>query len=56
MTRLLLFMGMTVGGYAGWWAGGSMGFGLTGTFLVSSLGSIAGVLGAWWVGREYLDG
>ena len=47
MNRLLMFLGMTLGGYVGWWAGEYIGFGIIGTFLVSSLGSIAGVYLAW---------
>ena len=47
MNRLLMFVGMTLGGYVGWWAGDYVGFGIMGTFLVSSLGSIAGVYLAW---------
>jgi hypothetical protein len=53
MNRLLMFMGMTVGGYLGWYIGESIGFGLMGTFLVGSLGSIAGVYGAWRLGRDF---
>jgi hypothetical protein len=52
MNRLLMFMGMTVGGYLGWWIGESIGFGLMGTFWISTLGSIAGVYVAWKLGRD----
>jgi hypothetical protein len=55
MTRLLMFVGMTVGGYVGWWAGDYVGFGLMGTFLVSSLGSLAGVYVTWRLIVNYLD-
>jgi hypothetical protein len=55
MTRLLMFIGMTVGSYAGWWAGESMGFELMGTFLISSLGSLIGVFVAWKVLTDYLS-
>ena len=54
MTRLLMFVGMTVGGYVGWWAGDAIGFGLMGTFLVSTIGSLAGVYAAWKVLTNYL--
>lgn len=49
-----MFVGMTVGGYVGWWAGDCIGFGLMGTFLVSSLGSMVGIYVAWRVLTEYL--
>ena len=55
MTRLLMFIGMTVGGYLGWWAGECIGFGLMGAFLVSSLGSAVGIYVAWRFMRDYLD-
>jgi hypothetical protein len=55
MNRLLMFVGMTVGGYAGWWVGDLIGFGLMGTFMVSSLGSAAGIYVAWKLQTEYLE-
>ncbi|NQT15362.1 MAG: hypothetical protein HQ582_21580 [Planctomycetes bacterium] len=55
MHRLLMFVGMTLGGYVGWWAGDYVGLGLMGTFLVSALGSLAGVYLAWRIIRDYLE-
>ncbi|MFZ1936486.1 MAG: hypothetical protein WCB27_15065 [Thermoguttaceae bacterium] len=55
MTRLLMFVGMTVGGYIGWWAGGAIGFGLMGTLMVSTIGSLIGVYVAWKVLANYSD-
>ena len=55
MNRLLMFVGMTVGGYIGWWAGDYLGLGLMTTFLLSSLGSVVGIVGVWWFRKEYLD-
>ena len=54
MTRLLIFIGMIVGGYVGWWVGDYFDLGLTGTFLVSSVGSAVGLYLAWRVLRDYL--
>ena len=54
MNRLLMFIGVTVGGCAGGWAGDCLGLGLMTTFLVSSLGSLAGIVGVWWFMRDYL--
>jgi len=56
MTRLLIFIGMIVGGYVGWWVGDYFDIGLMMTFLVSSLGSAAGVYLGWKLGRDYFDG
>ena len=55
VTRLLMFIGMTGGGYFGWWVGECFGFGLMGAFLFSSLGSLAGVYVAWRVLTDYLS-
>jgi len=54
MNRLLIFIGMALGGYVGWWAGDYMGLDVIGAFLVSSLGSAAGVYLAWRIMRDYL--
>jgi hypothetical protein len=54
MHRLLIFVGMTLGGYVGWWAGEAIGLEIMGAFLVSSLGSFAGVYLGWRIGRDYL--
>jgi hypothetical protein len=56
MTRLLIFIGMIVGGYVGWWLGDYLDLGLMGVFLVSSLGSAAGVFLGWKVGQGFFDG
>jgi hypothetical protein len=55
MNRLPMFVGMTVGGYIGWWAGDCLGFGLMTTFLISSLGSLVGVYAAWRLVIRFLD-
>jgi hypothetical protein len=54
MNRLPMFVGMTVGGYIGWWVGDYLGFGLMGTFLISSLGSLVGIYVAWRLVRDFL--
>ena len=55
INRLLMFIGISVGGYVGWYVGDYFGFGLMGNFLVSSLGSIVGVYVAWRVMRDFLS-
>ncbi len=54
MSRGLFYVGMAIGGYVGWWAGDYIGFGLMGCFLVSTVGSFAGLYLAWWVMDKYL--
>jgi hypothetical protein len=56
MNRLLIFVGMTVGGYGGWWVGGYFNLELMATFLISTVGSAVGVYVAWRVKRDFLDG
>jgi hypothetical protein len=55
MHRLLIFIGMILGGYVGWWAGEYIGLGFMGAFLVSTLGSGIGVFVAWRIMRDYLE-
>jgi hypothetical protein len=55
MNRLLMFVGTTGGGYIGWWAGDSLGFGMMGAFVISSIGSLIGVVAAWKVIVNYLE-
>ncbi len=55
MNRMMMFIGMTLGGWVGWWAGDYVGLELMGTFLVSSLGSFAGVYLTWRIMRDYLE-
>ena len=55
MNRMIFFMGMSIGGYIGWWAGDYFGFDLMGAFLISSAGSAAGLFVAWRIIWDYLD-
>ncbi len=52
MTRLCIFVGTTLGGYAGWalpdWFGASFGW----CFVVSSIGSLVGVWAGWKLARK----
>ncbi|MET0398774.1 MAG: hypothetical protein ABW277_18430 [Longimicrobiaceae bacterium] len=50
MTRMLGFLGMTVGGWAGWWAGAHVG--ITTAFMVSMVGTGAGL----YYGRRLAGG
>ena len=53
MRKLLIFIGMTVGGWAGWALGER--FGIMTAFILSTLGSLAGVILGWRIGRDYLS-
>lgn len=51
--KLCIFVGMTVGGYAGWWLGEFVG--IMTAFIVSSLGSLVGVYAGWLLARRWLE-
>jgi len=55
MSRKLIYIGMILGGWAGWWLGDRIGLGLMGSLLVSTVGSFAGVYLAWRLTQDYLD-
>ena len=50
--KLLIFVGINVGGGLGWWAGEQ--FGVMTAFILSGIGSVLGVFGGWKVARELL--
>ena len=52
VTKLCIFVGTIVGGYAGWYVGEACGFEFMGAFLISGLGSIAGVYAGWKLARK----
>ena len=53
MSKLCIFVGMTVLGSAGWWLGEKAGF--VASFLLSGVGSILGVYLGWRFWRDYLE-
>jgi hypothetical protein len=52
MIKLCIFGGTTIGGYLGWALGDSLGLGLVWAFVLSGIGSIAGVYYGWKLGRK----
>ena len=53
MNRLCIFVGTLVLGYAGWFAGDALGFEFLGCFLLSGLGSMAGVWVGWKLAQRF---
>ena len=47
MTKLFIFAGMTIGGYAGGALGYALGLGFFWAFVLSGVGSVAGVYYGW---------
>lgn len=54
MNKLCIFVGLTIGSYLGWWLGMRLE-GFTTALILSSVGSIAGVVLGWHVNRKYLS-
>ena len=52
MTKLCIFLGATLLGYAGWAVGEAVGFDILGSFLLSGAGSLVGVWGGWKLARR----
>jgi predicted MFS family arabinose efflux permease len=50
MKKLMIFMGMTLGGWVG--SALSMRYGVMSSFLIGTLGSLIGVLVAWRLARD----
>lgn len=50
--RLCIFVGTTVAGYAGWYLGAAAGLEFFGCFLLSGVGSVAGVWLGWKLARR----
>ncbi len=53
MNKLCIFVGTTVVGYAGWFLGGAVGLEFLGCFLLSGVGSVAGVWLGWKVAQQF---
>jgi hypothetical protein len=51
LSKLLAFIGSTIGSYAGWAIAGAVGFGIMGEFMVSMVGFAAGI----YAGRRVAD-
>lgn len=52
MIKLCIFAGTTVCSYIGWYAGDALGLGFGWSFALSGIGSIAGVILGWKLGRR----
>ena len=52
MNKLLNFLGMTIGAYAGWYLGAQISFFTA--FILSMVGTGAGLGGAIWIAHRYL--
>jgi hypothetical protein len=53
MTKLCIFAGTTIGGYAFWYAGELLGLEFVGCFMLSGVGSIVGVIAGWKFAQRF---
>jgi hypothetical protein len=53
MTKLCIFVGTSVVGTVAWYSGEWVGFEFFGCFLLSGVGSVAGVWLGWKIGRRF---
>jgi hypothetical protein len=53
VTKLCIFGGTTIFGYAFWYLGQLLGLEFFGCFLLSGVGSIVGVFAGWKVAERY---
>ncbi len=53
MNKLCIIVAITVLGWVGWWIGDKISF-MTG-FLLSGIGSVAGIYVGWRINRDYLS-
>ena len=53
MSKLCIFIGMTVAGWIGWWLGER--FGMLTAFVLSGVGSMVGVYAGWRISRDYFE-
>jgi hypothetical protein len=52
VNKLCIFVGTTIGGYAGWLLGDAVGLGFGWAFVLSGVGSMAGVYAGWKVAQR----
>jgi predicted MFS family arabinose efflux permease len=53
MNKLFIFIGTMLGSWIGWWIGEHAG--IMTAFLLSSVGSLAGVYFGWRIWRDYFS-
>lgn len=54
MSKVLAFVGATIGGWFGWWLGGVL-VGMTTAFVLGILGTAGGVYLGRRIARQYLE-
>ena len=50
--KLLMFVGVNVGGAFGWALGENVG--IMTAFFLSAVFSVLGIVGGWWIAKRYL--
>jgi hypothetical protein len=52
MTKLCIFVGTMIGGYAGWALGEMLNLGFLWAFVISGVGSVVGVYAGWKLAQK----
>ena len=52
VTKLCIFIGTAIGGYAGWGLGDAVGLGFGWAFVLSGIGSMIGVWAGWKLAQK----
>jgi hypothetical protein len=55
VSKLFIFVGTTIGSYAGWALGDWVGFEMLGCFILSGILSIVGVYAGWKFAQKLTD-
>ncbi|MBI4623480.1 MAG: hypothetical protein HY736_09725 [Verrucomicrobia bacterium] len=55
MTKLCILVGTTVGGYGGWAIGDALDLGFGWAFVLSGVGSVAGVYAGWKLAQKLAE-
>ncbi|MEY4938970.1 MAG: hypothetical protein RIQ93_705 [Verrucomicrobiota bacterium] len=55
VNKLCIFVGAALGGYTGWGLGDGLGMGVGWAFVLSGVGSMAGVYAGWKLARKLAE-
>jgi hypothetical protein len=55
MMKLCILVGTTLGGYVGWAGAEALGLGFGWAFVISGIGSVAGVYAGWKIARKIAE-
>jgi hypothetical protein len=54
MNKICITVGVVLFGWVGWWLGDKLDIGLMTSYILSGIGSLAGVYVGWYIHQNYL--